>query len=147
MLWSRICHWLTETPQNVCVFVWVKHQFSIRIDLIRWTAAGMSEWFWRKLIHSWIVDSGELKGWFWSRVYATQRPIRHSTQSWTFMVLRGVLASGPITALAAASPQQKVTISGRSTSGPHGGRKEGPQGRKGSVRPWGWVNAGPESDL
>ena len=69
------------------------------------------------------------------------------------MVLRGVSVSGPITALvlvsgpipalAAALLQQKVTISGRLTSGPHGG----PQGRKGSVRPLGWVNMGPESDL
>ena len=47
------------------------------------------------------------------------------------MVLRLVFISGPITALAVASPQRKVTISGRRTSGPHGGRKEGPQGRKG----------------
>ena len=51
------------------------------------------------------------------------------------MVLRRVLVSGPITALAAASPQQKVTISGRRTSGPRGGRKEGPQGRKGVHEP------------
>ena len=53
------------------------------------------------------------------------------TQSWTFMVLRGVSVSGPITALAAASPQQKVTISGRSKSGPGGGRKEGRQDGRG----------------
>ena len=39
-----------------------------------------------------------------------------STQSWTFMVLHQVLVSGPITALAAASPQRKVTIFGRRTS-------------------------------
>ena len=51
------------------------------------------------------------------------------------MVLRGVLVSGPITALASASPQRKVTISGRRTSDPRGGRKEGPQGRQGSVTP------------
>ena len=37
--------------------------------------------------------------------------------------------SGPITALAAASPQRKVT------SGPCGGGEEGPQGRNGSVNP------------
>ena len=43
------------------------------------------------------------------------------------MVLCRVLASGPITVLAAASP-----ISGRHASGPRGGRKEGPQG--GSAR-------------
>ena len=59
------------------------------------------------------------------------------------MVLRLVLVSGPITALAAASPQRKVTVSGRRTSGPHGGRKEGPQGRKGSVTPLRCVNVGP----
>ena len=51
------------------------------------------------------------------------------------MVLHLVLESGPITALAAASPRWKVTISGRRTSGPCGGRKEGPQGRQGSVTP------------
>ena len=63
------------------------------------------------------------------------------TQSWTITVLHSVLVSGPITALAAASPQRKVTIFGRRTSGPCGGRKEGPQGRKGSVTPcvvWTW---------
>ena len=49
--------------------------------------------------------------------------------------LRGLLVSGPITALAAASPRRKVTISGRSTSGSYGGREEGPRGRKGSVSP------------
>ena len=57
------------------------------------------------------------------------------TRSWTFMVLCQVLVSGPITALAAALPRRKVTISGRSTSGSYGGRKEGPRGRKGSVSP------------
>ena len=61
-----------------------------------------------------------------------------STQSWTFMVLRWVSVSGPITALAAALPRRKVTIFGRLTSGPGGGRKEGPQGRNGSVSPLGW---------
>ena len=66
-----------------------------------------------------------------------------STQSSTFMVLHGVLVSGPITALAAALPQRKVTISGRRTSGPRGGRKESPQGRKGSVSPLRYANAGP----
>ena len=35
--------------------------------------------------------------------------------------------SGPITALAAASPRLEVTIFGRRTSGPCGGRKEGPK--------------------
>ena len=63
------------------------------------------------------------------------------------MVLRSrnarVSVSGSIAALAAASPQREVTISGRRTSGPCGGRKEGPQGRKGSVSPLGCVNAGP----
>ena len=58
-----------------------------------------------------------------------------STQSGTFMVLRLVSVSGPITALADASPQWKVTIFGRRTSGPCAGHKEGPQGRKGSVTP------------
>ena len=53
------------------------------------------------------------------------------------MVLRGVLVSGPITAHAAAAPQRKVYIFGRPTSGPCGGRKEGPQGREGSVNPLG----------
>ena len=51
------------------------------------------------------------------------------------LVLLQVLVSGLITALAAASPQCKVTISGRRTSGRCGGRKEGPQGRNGSVNP------------
>ena len=52
------------------------------------------------------------------------------------MVLRRVLVSGPITALVAASPRWKVTIFGSRTSGPcGGGRKEGPQGHKGSVTP------------
>ena len=46
-----------------------------------------------------------------------------------------VLVSGPMTALAAASPQHKVTIFGRRTSGSYGGHKEGPQGRKGSISP------------
>ena len=59
------------------------------------------------------------------------------------MVLRLVLVSGPITALAAASPQLKVTFSGRRTSGPCGGREEGPQGRKGSVTLLRCVNVGP----
>ena len=45
------------------------------------------------------------------------------------------LVSGPITALAAASPRRKVTIFGRRTSGPCSGRKEGPQGRKGVRKP------------
>ena len=35
--------------------------------------------------------------------------------------------SGPITALAAASPRLEVTIFWRRTSGPCGGRKEGPK--------------------
>ena len=35
----------------------------------------------------------------------------------------------------------------RLTSGPGGGRKEGPQGPKGSVRPWRCVKAGPEPAL
>ena len=56
-------------------------------------------------------------------------------QSWTFMVLRRALVSGPITALAAASPWRKFTIFGRRASGPFGGRKEGPQRRMGSVTP------------
>ena len=63
------------------------------------------------------------------------------------MVLRRVLVSGPITALAAASPRRKVNIFGRRTSGPWGGRKEGPQGRKGSVTPLRCVNVGPWSAL
>ena len=37
--------------------------------------------------------------------------------------------SGPIGALAAASPRRKVNIFGRRASGPCGGRKQGPQGR------------------
>ena len=37
--------------------------------------------------------------------------------------------SGPITTLAAKSPRHKVTFSVRRTSGPCGGRKEGPQGK------------------
>ena len=49
------------------------------------------------------------------------------------MVLHQVLVSGPITALAAASPQRKVTIFGGHTSGLCGGRKEGPQGFKAGV--------------
>ena len=51
------------------------------------------------------------------------------------MVLRRVLVSGPITALASASPRRKVTIFGRRTSGPGGGRKEGPRGAKGVRKP------------
>ena len=47
-----------------------------------------------------------------------------------------VYVSGPITALAAALHRRKVRIYGRrTTSGPRGGRKEGPQGRNGSVNP------------
>ena len=42
-----------------------------------------------------------------------------------FLVLRRVYVSGPITALAAASPRRKVKNVGRRTSGPCGGRKEG----------------------
>ena len=51
------------------------------------------------------------------------------------LVLRPVLVSGPITALAAASARRKVTIFGRRTSGPCGGCKECPQGRNWSVKP------------
>ena len=40
------------------------------------------------------------------------------------LVLRRVLVSGPITALAAASPRRKGTISGRCTSGHCGVRKD-----------------------
>ena len=43
--------------------------------------------------------------------------------------------SGQVTALAAASPRHKGTLFGRHTSGPCGGRKEGPQGRNESVNP------------
>ena len=46
------------------------------------------------------------------------------------MLLRGVAVSGPITALAAASPRQKVFIYGRRPSAPRGGREEGPGGRE-----------------
>ena len=51
------------------------------------------------------------------------------------LVLCRVLVSGPITALAAASPRHKVTIFRRRASGPRGGRKEGQQGCNGSVNP------------
>ena len=44
----------------------------------------------------------------------------------TFTQCKDFLVSGPITALAAVSPQRKVTIFGRRTSGGH---MEGPQGR------------------
>ena len=87
----------------------------------------------------------ELKVWFWSHVDATQRPRRRSHavldlsgSAWGFSERTN---HSPV------SPQRKVTISGRRTSGPHGGRKEGPQGRQGSVRPLCCVNAGPESAL
>ena len=53
------------------------------------------------------------------------------------------VVSGPITALAAALPRRKVTIFGRRTSGPWGGRKEGPQGRNGPIAPMPCVNVGP----
>ena len=43
--------------------------------------------------------------------------------------------SGPITALAAASPRCKITLFGRRTSGPCGVCKEGPQGGSGSLNP------------
>ena len=66
-----------------------------------------------------------------------------STQCWTFMVLRWVLVSGPITALAAASPWRKVKQFGRSPSGPFGGRKERPQGRKRSVTSLRCMSVGP----
>jgi hypothetical protein len=46
-----------------------------------------------------------------------------------------VLVSGPITALAAASPPQKVNIFWGRTSGPYGGRKEGRKDVRGSVNP------------
>ena len=58
-------------------------------------------------------------------------------------VLLEMLVSGPITALAAESPRCKVTDFGRSTSGPCGGRKEGPQGRNSSVTPLRCVNVEP----
>ena len=91
-----------------------------------------------------------------------------TTQSGTFMVLCWVLVSGPIKALAAMSPvcvgmcvhlymcvymclsmcvsmclclHVCITIFARYTSGPCGGRKESPQGHKGSVTPC--VNVGP----
>ena len=51
--------------------------------------------------------------------------------------------SGPITALTAASPRRKVTTFGRRTSGRCGGRKEGPQGREGSVTPSCCINVRP----
>ena len=51
------------------------------------------------------------------------------------LVVRRVSASGPITALATASPQRKVNVFGRHTSGPDGEGKEGPHGRNGSVNP------------
>ena len=56
------------------------------------------------------------------------------------LVLRGVSMNGPNTGLAAESPLCKVTIFGRRTSGPCGGRKEGPQGCNGSVTPLLCVN-------
>ena len=46
------------------------------------------------------------------------------TQSWTFMVLRRVLVSGTITALAAVSPQRKDTIFGRPLRWMQGGSKD-----------------------
>ena len=58
------------------------------------------------------------------------------------VVLRQVLVSGPMTALAAASPQRKVTLFGRRASGPCGGHKEGPQGHKGSITPLRCANMG-----
>ena len=70
-------------------------------------------------------------------------PDRTVTWSAPFMVLRRVLVSGPITSLAAASPQWKVTVFGRRMSGLCGGRKEGPQGRKGSITPLRYANVGP----
>ena len=57
------------------------------------------------------------------------------------LVLHRVYVSGPITsALGAASPRRKVNIFGRHTSGPCGGRKEGPQGCNGSVNPLAFVS-------
>ena len=58
------------------------------------------------------------------------------------LVLRQVLVRGPITALEAASSRRKVKNLGRCTSGPCGGRKEGPLGRKGSLTPLRCVNVG-----
>ena len=71
----------------------------------------------------------------------TTQTLRRSREP--VVVLRQVLVSGPITALAAASPRRKVTIFGRRTSGPCGGREEGPQGLKGSVTPLRCVTVGP----
>ena len=65
----------------------------------------------------------------------TTQTLRHSRE--LALVLRRVLVRGPITALAAASPRRKVNIFGRRTSGPCGGRKEGSQGRNGSINPLG----------
>ena len=59
------------------------------------------------------------------------------------LVLRRVLVSGPITALAAVSPRRKGTIFRRRTSGPCGGRDEGPQGRNGSATSLRCLNVGP----
>ena len=53
------------------------------------------------------------------------------------LALRQVLVSGPITALAAASPRRGVTIFGRRTLGPCGGRNDG------SVTPLRCLNVGP----
>ena len=64
----------------------------------------------------------------------TLRRSREPLWFWVWVMVR-VLVSGPITALAAASPQRKVTIFGRCTSGPCGGLKEGAQGRGASVTP------------
>ena len=72
-----------------------------------------------------------------SRNAMTTQPLRRSRES--VLVPCWVLVSGPITALAAVSPVRK------GTSGRCGGRKEGPQGRKGSVTPLRCVNVGPLS--
>ena len=60
----------------------------------------------------------------------TTQTLPHSHEP--VLVLRQVFVSWPITALAAAS---RVNIFERRTSGPCGGRKEGPQGRYGFVNP------------
>ena len=66
----------------------------------------------------------------------TQRPRRRFDRSREpVLVLRRVCGSGPITGLAAASPQRKVIIFGSRMSGPYGGRKEGPQRGNWSVNP------------
>ena len=73
------------------------------------------------------------KGLIMVRTRTTQRLPR--SREPVLVLRRLVLVSGPIKALAAASPRRKDKMFGRHMSGPCGGRKEVPEENYGSIIP------------